>query len=935
MLNIVYLNARSIVNKIDDLNILAHDNKPELILVTETWCNENIPDSLLNIPNYYIEPKLRCDRNDTVNGIGGGLLVFVRNGLTVLPIDDNSDFNQYCKFKVLDQKLDTNFYITLAYRSPNSTTENNDKLCDVINNLSDNDFELIIGDFNMPQVDWNNYSSTSRKYDRFVDVVINKGLSQLIDFPTHIRGNILDLALTNHPEKILNIESLGNLSSSDHSIISIDVLCNYKTDDCDLVLDWNKADKRGFSNHLSKANLCAKFKSLDVQDSYELLKKTIKEATEIFVPKKKRRQLNKPVWMNAAVIKLSRQKQRRYDIYMKNKTEENHNIYKKLEKKCKKAVRNAKRKFEKKLANNTNKKPFNAYLRTKTKTRTNVGPLVENNNIVTDSVEMAKILNNYFASVFTNDFSSVNVVTDSNSNNDIPELNQMFVTVNQTKEQISKLKNTNSCGPDGISTFVLKTFCDELAEPLAMIFNKSLKSSEVPTDWLFANVTPIHKKGSKGKAENYRPISLTCVPCKLLESMIKINIVNHIERNMLMKLSQHGFSKGRSCTTNLLEFLEDLVNYVENGKPVDVIYLDFAKAFDKVPIKKLLQKLKAMKIDGKILKWISNWLNSRKQRVVINGEESDWVDVLSGVPQGSVLGPLLFLIYINDIDDAAPFIKVMKKFADDTKLGHPVTSENDRKQLQEQLNSLCVWANKWGMEFNVSKCKVMHFGKNNPKFDYSMKNSILAKVDHEKDLGVQISSNLKPSQHCREIARKAKGILKQITKAFHFRDRFIFLNLYKRYVRVHLEYSSPSWCPWQTGDIEELEQVQKKAVGMISGLSGNTYEEKLRELKLPSLILRRMRADMIQTFKIIKGMDKVDKHHWFKAPQPGRRTTRNIPNIDGENSLQVLFHHTEIGKNFFSTRATKDWNNLPVNVKSTDKISVFKKLLDKYIETLI
>ena len=232
MLNIVYLNARSIVNKIDDLNILAHDNKPELILVTETWCNENIPDSLLNIPNYYIEPKLRCDRNDTVNGIGGGLLVFVRNGLTVLPIDDNSDFNQYCKFKVLDQKLDTNFYITLAYRSPNSTTENNDKLCDVINNLSDNDFELIIGDFNMPQVDWNNYSSTSRKYDRFVDVVINKGLSQLIDFPTHIRGNILDLALTNHPEKILNIESLGNLSSSDHSIISIDVLCNYKTDDC-------------------------------------------------------------------------------------------------------------------------------------------------------------------------------------------------------------------------------------------------------------------------------------------------------------------------------------------------------------------------------------------------------------------------------------------------------------------------------------------------------------------------------------------------------------------------------------------------------------------------------------------------------------------------------------------------------------------------------
>ena len=198
-----------------------------------------------------------------------------------------------------------------------------------------------------------------------------------------------------------------------------------------------------------------------------------------------------------------------------------------------------------------------------------------------------------------------------------------------------------------------------------------------------------------------------------------------------------------------------------------------------------------------------------------------------------------------------------------------------------------------------------------------------------------MSSNLKPGLHCKEIARKAKGILKQIAKAFHYRDRNIFLNLYKKYVRVHLEYSSPSWCPWQTGDIEDLEKVQKKAVGMISGLQGTNYEEKLRELKLPSLKLRRMRADMIQTFKIIRGVDKVDKDTWFKPTIPGRPATRNVNNNGIENGMQVLFQHTEIGKNFFSTRATKEWNLLPETVKSALTISVFKKRLDVHIESKI
>ena len=278
------------------------------------------------------------------------------------------------------------------------------------------------------------------------------------------------------------------------------------------------------------------------------------------------------------------------------------------------------------------------------------------------------------------------------------------------------------------------------------------------------------KKGSKCKPEHYRPVSLTCICCKVLESFIKDCIVKHIQENNLLRKSQHGFLKGRSCTTNLLEFLEQLINSQENLEPVDVVYLDFAKAFDKVPVSKLLAKVKAKGISGNIFNWIKSWLTNRKQRVVLNGKFSSWLAVLSGVPQGSVLGPLLFLIFIDDLDDFAPLINILSKFADDTKLGHTVISQNDKEILQSQLDSLTKWADKWGMEFNVSKCKVMHLGSRNNNFTYTMKGEILNVVDHEKDIGITFNESLKPGLYCKEAARIARGVLFQISRSFHYRD---------------------------------------------------------------------------------------------------------------------------------------------------------------------
>mgnify|MGYP003477484535 FL=1 len=229
-------------------------------------------------------------------------------------------------------------------------------------------------------------------------------------------------------------------------------------------------------------------------------------------------------------------------------------------------------------------------------------------------------------------------------------------------------------------------------------------------------------------------MSLTSILGKIFESLVKDKILEHLLKHKLIKDSQHGFTKGRSCLTNLLEYLETVTSLLDDNQPVDVIYLDFAKAFDKVPHGRLAAKLEALGIGGNVLNWIKNWLTNRRQRVNINGELSSWIAVLSGVPQGSVLGPLLFLIFINDIDENV--ISKLWKFADDSKICHGVKNENDAKIIQSDLKLLFKWSVDWQMLFNVEKCVVLHMGYNNQKFEYEMGGNKLKSVDQEKDLGV-------------------------------------------------------------------------------------------------------------------------------------------------------------------------------------------------------
>ena len=484
------------------------------------------------------------------------------------------------------------------------------------------------------------------------------------------------------------------------------------------------------------------------------------------------------------------------------------------------------------------------------------------------------------------------------------------------------LKSNKAPGPDNIHPAVLRECCDVLSVPLSIIFSKCFDAGVVPSDWRIANVTPIFKKGNHSLPCNYRPISLTSVVCKVMESIVKDAVLDHLLGNGLLNLSQHGFLPKRSCVSNLLEFLDDVTKHVDASHNVDAIYLDFQKAFDKVPLGRLMLKTRALGVQGKCGSWINSWLLDRSQRVVINGEVSAWKKVTSGVPQGSVLGPLLFLIFINDIDVSIG--SRICKFADDTKLYRIVDDANDSSLLQSDLDRLISWSHTWQMSFNVSKCKVIHFGSSNLKFNYCMNNTNLDCVDDEKDLGVVVSSSLKPSKQCALAALRANRMLGLIRRNFCFLGREVVLNLYKQLVRPHLEYAIQAWSPFYEKDKFILEQVQRRATRLIPEIKNLPYESRLRILGLTTLALRRVRGDMIQVFKFLSGSIALTSCNFLHVSD-NSQVTRG-------HSLKLVkeFSRTDIRRFSFSQRVVNEWNSLPEWVVSSNSVLSFKVNIDKF-----
>ena len=329
-----------------------------------------------------------------------------------------------------------------------------------------------------------------------------------------------------------------------------------------------------------------------------------------------------------------------------------------------------------------------------------------------------------------------------------------------------------------------------------------------------------------------------------------------------------------------------------------------------------------------MLEWLTYWLTNMKQQVCINGVSSKWIDVSSSVIQGSILGPILFIIYSNDLDNVLKS-SFISKFADDSKVFAKVESSVDAEYLQADLDKVYDWSVKWKMQINKEKCHVLHFGNSNKRMTYMFGGKVLDPVEEERDLGVQISSSGKPHSQCLKASKKGNQVLGQLCRNVISKDKITFTKLYKTYVRPHLEYAIQAWNPWNATDIEMLERVQRQATRQIPGIGKMEYEDCLKTLGLTTLQDRRKRGDLIEVHKMLNGITNVQKDQLFEM-RDGIQLTR------GNICLNLYKHHTrlEIRKNFFTERVINDWNHLPLEVKTAEDTSTFKIYYDKFYERM-
>ena len=950
-LSLCHWNLNSIMaHNFSKLTALAAFNsihKFDIICLSETFLNSSYKteDDALALNGYTL---IRADHPDDIRR--GGVCIYYKEALPIKII--NINYLSECLVCEISFNKKQCFIISL-YRSPSqTTTEFNDfllnfeQLLKQIVNLNPFMY-VILGDFNARSSSWWTGDINSVEGMQIESLTSYYSLSQVISDPTHIlpgSSSCIDLIFTNQPNLIIHSGVNSSLHPSCHHQITFAKI-NFKIEFPPpyqrLVWDYNKANTDAIKTAINNFDWVNAFSNVSVNKQVEILNCTILNIFSNFIPNKLITiDDSEPPWMTDFVKSKIKYKNNIFSSYVKNgRTEIDYQKLQDAITELAHIVTTAKENYYMRLGSKlsnpkTSAKSYWSILKSfyMGKKIPIIPPLLVDDNLVTNFEAKANIFNDFFskqcsildnASVLPQHLSSLtknNLSYFDFNNDDILKL-------------IRDLDSSKAHGHDGISIRMLKLCDNSIVKPLMIIFNNCLNDSVFPEIWKKGNIVPIHKKGDKRFVSNYRPVSLLPICGKIFERLIYNSLFVFLNNNDLLTPMQSGFRPGDSCINQLIAITHNIYASFDANPSLEVrgVFLDISKAFDRVWHDGLLFKLKCNGVCGNVFKLIKSFLTNRHQRVLLNGQMSQWAKVTAGVPQGSILGPLFFLIYINDIPNGLK--SDVKLFADDTSLFSLVNNpQSSAKILNEDLDLINKWAFQWKMSFNpdiTKQAQEVLFSRKTSKTihpDLTFNNSVVQKASSQKHLGLILDQKLTFNQHLKEKFSKATKGIGVLRKLSHYLPRSSLVTIYKSFIRPHLDYGDVIYDqPNNATYCDKIETIQYNAALAITGAIRGTSKERLyEELGLEFLSSRRWFRRLCLFHKIFTTKSPSYLHNLIPANLRPYNTRHN-------QNISEIFCRTQYYRDSFFPYVISEWNKLDIRIRQYESFNMFRSALLKFI----
>jgi hypothetical protein len=858
-LTVYYQNTRGVKTKLYLLHTNVLPEYYDIIILVETWLNASIRDSELFDDRYIIYRRDR-DAVATNKCQGGGVLIACKKSIISerkFELETSLEDIWVCL-----RLFNLNLFICGVYIPPDTSAENYEIFfnnCEQHQNIFNNNV-LVLGDFNLPRLPPNLSNYNSKTEQNLVNFVNFNALTQY-NFINNINGVVLDLLLYNG--LVEGVERCNSpLVPEDVHHPPINFLCKYlgrrqSSNFGGPQYNFKRANFLNLYYELRSADWSRIFNLSNVNDCVTEFYRIIYSILDKTVPKTCQFKTKYPKWFTREIIYLIKKKHRYHKLFKKNKEPQTYNLFSNLRRLVKKKIKAAYENYIEELESNlkTCDKNFWTLIKSKQKNNTNQTIYKYNDRTLDTPESVVGAFAEYFHSVYSTDKPIINYnASEPNTSSDTLILTH--ISSEDIINTLKLMKSKSSVGEDQIPIYFYKAGIEHMVDPLKFIFNKIL-SCEYPKRWKITKACPIFKNGDKANVENYRPIALIQTISKIFETIIYKKLIIHTAP--VISQNQHGFMPLRSTVTNLSYFAQDVVEALDKNVQVDTVYTDFAKAFDKVDHGILVKKLHSFGLLSQLLNLFTSYLSDRYQYVVHNSCSSYTYPVYSGVPQGSNLGPLLFLLFINDLPSEINFSKNLL-FADDLKLWREVRSESDCRLLQNDINNISEWSVKNKLLFNVNKCyTVSYHRKANPiHFTYTMASAILHSKTFIKDLGVTFDQKFNFIKHIQDITTSAWRSLGFVLRnSISFRNINSFIILYNSLVRSKLEYASLIWSPIYHTHKNQIEMIQKRFLRYLMFKQTGTYplltpyKSLLCQLKFISLERRRSGVELLYVIKIL------------------------------------------------------------------------------------